>query len=691
MAAPINPPAITQDGRDDLPAYLSNGLIGLRVLDIPIRSGVAIVSGLAGRHPVAQVEAAAEAPYPLTGDLQIGGVWLSEAPTRAVFRRQSYDFSCGELRSEFEFRSEGATGFVEVLTFCSRTEPTIVAQEMTIRVSEAVPVTLRAGIDPGSAAGEWIRRETATPGEDGPVVDGSMLWGTLGGMGQVGVAYVTELVGDDDATLARQEWGEGMPLASDYAFDARPGREVRLRQLTAVVPSVMHGDPDRQAVRQAARAGELGWDVLRDENHAAWDELWKGRITLVGAERRWQELTDAAFYYLNSSVHAGSPSSTSIFGLATWHDYHYYYGHIMWDLDSFVVPPLILLQPDAARSLLEFRSRTRDAARKHANLYGRNGFQFPWEASMSRGEEVAPGGGKASWYEDHVTLDVASAFIWYAHITGDEEFAQAELWPLLHGVCDWLQSRVTETPRGVEIHRAMGIAEKTRPSNNEAYTNMSARVVLNEAIALAGRMGKQVPSRWRAIAKRLVIPTDAAGTHITSYDGWQSNHEKGATPSPLAGLFPLWYHAGDLELPTLRRYLELASAYIGSPMLSALYGVWAAWSGDRELSARLLEEGYAQFDHERFHQTLEMRADYDANQPKAGPFFANIGGYLDGLLLGLPGIRPSPDRPSTWARRPVVLPAGWDAIEVERIWVRGEPASLEARHGAERATITAGG
>jgi len=33
------------------------------------------------------------------------------------------------------------------------------------------------------------------------------------------------------------------------------------------------------------------------------------------------------------------------------------------------------------------------------------------------------------------------------------------------------------------------------------------------------------------------------------------------------------------------------------------------------------------------------------------------------------------------------MPAGWDGIEVERIWVGGKPARLEARHGAARARI----
>src|SRR6188508_2535562 len=97
---PISPPPVLDNGLDELPAYLSNGVIGLRVLDIPLRPGVVIVSGLSGRHPVAGIEAAARAPYPLAADVAIDGLWLSEAPSRATFRRQAYDFSCGELVSE---------------------------------------------------------------------------------------------------------------------------------------------------------------------------------------------------------------------------------------------------------------------------------------------------------------------------------------------------------------------------------------------------------------------------------------------------------------------------------------------------------------------------------------------------------------------------------------------------------------
>jgi hypothetical protein len=156
----------------------------------------------------------------------------------------------------------------------------------------------------------------------------------------------------------------------------------------------------------------------------------------------------------------------------------------------------------------------------------------------------------------------------------------------------------------------------------------------------------------------------------------------------LAGFFPLGFEVEQqTEQSTLAYYLRMAPGYIGSPMLSALYGVWAAWSGNRALSLELLEEGFARFSADRFLQTLEYRPDAFPDQPQAGPFFANLSGFLLGCLYGLPGLRLSAEEPAAWCRRPVVLPQGWEAIEVERIWVRGRPARLRARHGDEHARI----
>src|SRR6187549_4108719 len=78
VSTPINPKHVRGTGNKELPAYVSNGLVGLRVRDVPLMAGMALVSGFAGEHPERRIEAAATAPYPLAGDLAVDGVWLSD-------------------------------------------------------------------------------------------------------------------------------------------------------------------------------------------------------------------------------------------------------------------------------------------------------------------------------------------------------------------------------------------------------------------------------------------------------------------------------------------------------------------------------------------------------------------------------------------------------------------------------------
>ena len=206
-----------------------------------------------------------------------------------------------------------------------------------------------------------------------------------------------------------------------------------------------------------------------------------------------------------------------------------------------------------------------------------------------------------------MSLDVAFAFAQYAHSTADRSFLRDQAWPVLQGVAEWLRSRVTVTNRGYEIHRMMGIAEREEPSNNDAFTAMAARAVLAEAIGCARALGYEAPREWEDIAARLVLPIDRRTGVIQTHDGYKPGEEKGATPGPLAGLFPFWHDLdADVERATLEFYLNLAPEYVGSPMLSSLYGVWAAWLGDRERSLALFEEGYGNFVQDRFLQTLRV-------------------------------------------------------------------------------------
>jgi protein-glucosylgalactosylhydroxylysine glucosidase len=688
MSEIISPEPVTEWHPADLPPYLSNGVIGLRLPTHPLASGVTSLSGLEGVHPSDEVPTFAQAPYPIATDIIINRASMSAAPQRSILREQCYDFSCGEVETRYDVLGENDVR-VEVcaLVFCSRTQPTLVLKDLTVRVNRDCELGVKAVIDT-NVTGRLVSRRTELSGLAGnEQIDGWLEWSVFGDLTTCGVAYATEFAGARNVTREIDR-GHGCPLSTTYVFRAEPGREYRLRRIVSLVPETMHRRPDLQAVRLVLAGQRRGFDQVRQENRTEWGRLWEGRIILAGAPSRWQRITDAAYFYLHTGTHMSSPSSTSIFGLAYWPNYHYYRGHIMWDVGTFAVPPLILTNPDTARGLLSFRYNSRQAARSNAAMAGYEGLQYPWEASPTCGEEAAPLFAQAPIVEHHVSMDVALSFARFLHATGDRDFAIEQAWPVLSGVAKWIASRVEPSERGYEFRQVTGIAETEKAMDNNAFVNMAAILTLREAAMLGRELGRGKPDRWDAMADRIVLPYDAQRGIIVNHDGYQPDECKGETPEALAGFFPLGYRADqEIERRTLDYFLTRADEYSGAPMLSAMLGVYAAWTGDRAAALERFERGYADFIVEPYTIAAEYSPHVYPDQPVAGPFAANMGGFLSACLYGLPGLHLKPGAPSSWCRRPVVLPQGWDAIHVERVWVRDEPMHLIAEHGAQRAQL----
>ena len=133
-----------------------------------------------------------------------------------------------------------------------------------------------------------------------------------------------------------------------------------------------------------------GFDELRSTNTNIWKDIWRGRIRLIDSSERWQAIADAAYYYLHASAHPASLFSTAMFGLAYWPDYNYYFGHVMWDIETFAFPPFLLTAPETARALLDYDSRGLPAARMNASMQGYAGVQYPWESSADFGRSPPP-------------------------------------------------------------------------------------------------------------------------------------------------------------------------------------------------------------------------------------------------------------------------------------------------------------
>ena len=683
MTDPISPKPLTSPEPERLLAHLGNGLIGLRVGRIPLLDGLAIINGYWGAHPKDGIPTFAPAPYPLGGDIAIDGIRASDHPEALRFVSQASDFGSGELSSRFVFTAGDVRAEVEVVSFCSRTDPALVLQEVTVCCDRDAEVVLTARVPTSDLAGRWIDAGRIPSGEP-PTADAWLTWESPGATTQCGIVLaVVDVARGERAVEIRPDLGQ---VSASVTFTGRTGQPLRLRSIAGLVPELAHHRPERQAALLVARGLARGWDELREANRAAWTELWRARPVIDGPVD-WQARADASFYYLHASASRASLASTGVFGLAYAPEYHYYRGHVMWDVDSFALPPLVMTDPDAARALLRFRARTSDAARSNAALHGYSGLQYPWEADFDRGEEATPRWSKTD--KDHVSLDIGLAFALYASITGDRLFGRLEALPVIAGVAEWLLSRVERTSRGVEIRRVRGPAEAFQPVDNDAFVNLAAITFLRRAADFLRWLDDEPPPAWEATADAIVVPRDGRTGAIRNHDRHRLDEPLGETPEAAAAFFPLGHRDGrDAETATLRFALrDQAPRYVGTPMFSALLGVHAAWLGRRGLSARLFEEGYAAFFDDPFGAPDEFPA-ADGRFPQASPMLANLGAFLGSLLYGLPGMLPSFADPATWPERPVVLPAGWKAIEVERLWIRGAPARLVARHGADRAVLT---
>jgi glycosyl hydrolase family 65 len=691
MSEPLSPPPLTSPQPERLLAYLGNGHLGLRVGRIPTLGGRAVVNGLWGGHPKDGIPTFALAPYPFLADLRLGGQWLSESGADIRFVHQRLEFATGELTSRFAVDLEGVRATVDVVSFVSRTDPALALQELRIRCDPATEVAVRSSLCTAGIGGEWADAGPIPHGEP-PTADAFLQLVAMGGETRCGA-----VLGVDPPIRGR---GPGRPeIDRRVELDAARGLVsviasysaaplVVHRTIAGLVPELAHPRPARQAGLLVARGLARGWEELRAANRQAWAELWRARPVLA-APGGWQERADAAFFYLHSSISGASLASTGVFGLAHAPDYHVYRGHVMWDIESFAYPPLVLTDPDAARAVLRFRSRTAPAARANAALHGTAGLLYPWETDFAGGDESVPRWSKTD--KDHVSLDVGLAFTRYCAVSGDRLFGRIEALPVVAGVAEWLLSRVEWTARGAEIRHARGPAEAYEPVHNDAWVNLSAIVFLRRAAALLRSLGEEAPEAWEAVAARIVVPTDPATGAILNHDDWTADEPLGETPEAAAAFFPLGYrHAADVEAATLDHALgHQVERYVGTPMFSALLGVFAAWRGDRERSADLFERGFADFIDDPFLAPDEYPKD-DIRFPQASPMLANLGAFLSSLLTGLPGILPTFRVPGTWPERPVVLPAGWQSIEVDRLWVRGRPARLVARHGDPRATLELG-
>ena len=255
---------------------------------------------------------------------------------------------------------------------------------------------------------------------------------------------------------------------------------------------------------------------LTSRHGELWDELWQGDIEIEGDDEA-QQAVRLALYHLYSFARADSRLSIPPFGLSS----QGYNGHIFWDTELWMYPPMLFLNQGIAESMMNYRIDRLPAARRKALAYGYRGAMFPWE-SDDAGEESCPTWALTGPFEHHITADIGIAAWNYYCMSGDRNWLRKEGWPLLREVADFWTSRAERNDDGTySIRNVVCADEYAEGVDDNAFTNGSAMRALQAASKAAALCGEKAPAIWNTIAASLRIPRFEDGTtrEYEDYDG----------------------------------------------------------------------------------------------------------------------------------------------------------------------------
>ena len=407
-------------------------------------------------------------------------------------------------------------------------------------------------------------------------------------------------------------------------------------------------DPYNEAERQVIYAVHEGEEALMQAHYRLWDELWQGDIRIEGDDDA-QRIVRFALFNLYSSCRGGSRLSIPPMGLSL----QGYNGHIFWDTELWMYPPMLLLNQDIARSMLDYRFDRLPAARKKALAYGYRGAMFPWESDDS-GEEATPTHALTGPFEHHITADIGIACWNYYCVTRDMRWLQREGYPLLKEIADFWASRVTRNQDGsYSVYNVTGADEYANGVTDNAFTNGAASLALKYACQAAEICGEKVPEIWRAIGENIRILQFENGVtreHSTYKGEMIKQADANLLAYPLGLITDEYRQRQDLEY-----YAERIDQKDGPAMSYSVYCVQYARMGEADKAYEMFRRCYEPNLRKPFGVISETPT---SNNPY---FMTGAGGLLQAVLNGFCGLQITDEG---IVQLPSVLPSHWKRVTV---------------------------
>jgi len=451
--------------------------------------------------------------------------------------------------------------------------------------------------------------------------------------------------------LIHEDWDYTMHLMK-FNKDLKAGETYSFSVVASATSTEHYQDPLNEAERLTIFARLEGTQRLLQRHETAWEEKWKSDIVVDGDIQAQKDIR-FALYHLYSFARAGTAYSLSPMGLSGLG----YNGHVFWDTELWMYPPLLVLQPEVAKSLLEYRYQRLEAAKQNAFSHGYRGAMFPWESSDG-GNEDTPVWALTGPFQHHITGCVGWAFWKYYQVTKDKVWLRERGYPVLKEVADFWASRVERKGAGrYEINNVIGANEWQENIDNNAFTNGMAITALRYATQAAKELGLTPDADWEQVASNIPILKFPDGTtkENATYNGVDI---KQADVNLLA--YPLQLITDRAQVEKDLRYYEPHMSPQGPAMGNSVLATLYSRLGNPEKAYELFVRTYKPNEVPPFGVLAETAGG-------TNPYFATgAGGMLQAVIFGFGGLSIT-DAGIVQDAKP--LPAKWKSVQLKGVGV----------------------
>jgi trehalose/maltose hydrolase-like predicted phosphorylase len=396
--------------------------------------------------------------------------------------------------------------------------------------------------------------------------------------------------------------------------------------ISAQCSDVQIHDPYNESKRLVLYAFLEGIERLMERHLHEWSQLWDNGDIIIEGNPEDQINIRYMLFNLYSCVREGADYGLSPMGLSG----NGYNGHSFWDTEIWMFPALLVLQPQIAKTLIDYRLKCFKEAKQNAFIRGYKGAMFPLE-SAEFGSEETPVWALTGLFEHHTTADIGIAFWNYFLVTHDLLWLKNEGFPVLKEVADFWVSRTRLNEKGeYEIHNVICVDEYAENVDNNAYTNAAAIVALKNAVGAANILKIKANPLWIKVANNIPVRKFENGV-IKEHETYNGQTIKQADVDLLA--FPLKYITDE---NTIRKNMEYYSQKVdkvrGPAMTYSIYSIIANRLGDCEKAYTYFNDGYKPNQRAPFGVLAECRT---CNNPY---FLTAAGGALQAVIFGFGGI-----------------------------------------------------